>query len=101
MGDRRDVHFRHIPAPTRACPKFYPKVGTGVLADAPRPGRMRPGDAMRFAAVTVEEAEAARRSLEGRVARTIERFGPAEPWLDEDALYRRNLISGFEVPPEV
>src|SRR3546814_16579056 len=78
----------------------YPKRGTGISADVPRLGRMRPGDAMRFAAVTVEEAEAARRSLEERVARTIERFGPAEPWLDEDALYRRNLIRGFEVPPE-
>ena len=40
-------------------------------------------------------AEAARRALEDRITRTIERFGPAEPWLDEEALYRRNLISGF------
>jgi len=50
---------------------------------------------MRFAAVSVEEAEAARRVLEDRIARTVERFGPAEPWLDEDALYRRNLVSGI------
>ena len=73
----------------------YPKLGTVISADVPRLGRMRPGDALRFAEVTVEEAEAARRALEERVARTIDRFGPAEPWLDEDALYRRNLVSGF------
>lgn len=78
----------------------YPKMGTVISADIPRLGRMRPGDTMRFAAVTVEEAEAARRELEARIARTIERFGPAEPWLDEDALYRRNLVSGFVVSTE-
>lgn len=73
----------------------YPKLGTAISADVPRLGRLRPGDTLRFARVTVEEAEAARRALEERVARVIERFGPAEPWLDEDALYRRNLVSGF------
>lgn len=73
----------------------YPKLGTVASADIPRLGRLRPGDPLRFARVTVEEAEAARRALEERVARVVERFGPAEPWLDEDALYRRNLVSGF------
>lgn len=78
----------------------YPKLGTVISADVPRLGRMRPGDALRFARVDVDEAEAARRSLEERVARTIDRFVPAEPWLDEDALYRRNLVSGFVVSTE-
>ncbi len=73
----------------------YPKLGTVISADVPRIGRMRPGDALRFAEVSIDEAEAARRALEDRITRTIERFGPAEPWLDEEALYRRNLISGF------
>ncbi len=73
----------------------YPKLGTVISADVPRIGRMRPGDALRFAEVSIDDAETARRALEDRIARTIERFGPAEPWLDEEALYRRNLISGF------
>lgn len=73
----------------------YPKLGTVISADVPRLGRLRPGDVLGFAEVSVEEAEAARRGLEDRIARTIERFGPAEPWLDEDALYRRNLVSGI------
>jgi allophanate hydrolase subunit 2 len=76
----------------------YPKLGTVVSADVPRLGRLRPGDALRFARVEVEEAEAARRVLEERIDRIVERFGPAEPWLDEDALYRRNLVSGIVEP---
>lgn len=73
----------------------YPKLGAVISADVPRLGRMTPGDALRFAAVSVEQAEAARRALEDRTARVIKRFGSAEPWLDEDALYGRNLVSGI------
>ncbi|EDP63715.1 Allophanate hydrolase subunit 2 [alpha proteobacterium BAL199] len=73
----------------------YPKLGAVISADVPRLGRMKPGDALRFAAVSVEQAEAARRVLEERTARAIEWFGSAEPWLDEDALYGRNLVSGI------
>ncbi|MEQ9332042.1 biotin-dependent carboxyltransferase family protein [Thalassobaculum sp.] len=76
----------------------YPKLGTVISADVPRLGRLRPGDALRFARVEVEEAEAARRALEERIARVVDRFVPAEPWLDEDALYRRNLVSGLAEP---
>lgn len=76
----------------------YAKLGTVISADVPRLGRMRPGDTLRFARVEVAAAEAARRVLEDRVARTIDRFGPAEAWLDEDALYRRNLVSGIVEP---
>lgn len=76
----------------------YPKLGTVISTDVPRLGRLRPGDALRFARVEVDEAEAVRRALEQRVTRIIERFVPAEPWLDEDALYRRNLISGLAEP---
>jgi 5-oxoprolinase (ATP-hydrolysing) subunit C len=35
----------------------YPKIATVVSADLPAVGRRRPGDALRFAAVTVEAAE--------------------------------------------
>ena len=76
----------------------YAKLGTVISADVPRLGRMRPGDTLRFARMEVAEAEAARRVLEDRVIRTVDRFGPAEPWLDEDALYRRNLVSGMVEP---
>lgn len=76
----------------------YPKLGTVISADVPRLGRLRPGDTLHFARVEVEEAEAARRLLEERIDRIVDRFGPAEPWLDEDALYRRNLVSGIVEP---
>lgn len=72
----------------------YPKLGTVISADVPRLGRLRPGDALRFEQVTVAQAEAARRDLEQRVIRAIERFEPAGAWLDETALYRENLVSG-------
>ena len=72
----------------------YPKLGTVISADVARLGRMRPGDTLRFAPISVDDAEAARRALEDRTSRTIERFGAAEPWLDEDSLYRGNLVSG-------
>jgi len=72
----------------------YPKLGTVISADVPRLGRMRPGDRLRFEPIDVAAAEAERRALEARLARTVERFGPAEPWLDEDALYRGNLVDG-------
>lgn len=76
----------------------YAKLGTVISADVPRLGRMRPGDTLRFAQIEVAEAEVARRVLEDRVARIVERLGPAEPWLDEDALYGRNLVSGMVEP---
>lgn len=76
----------------------YPKVGTVISADVPRLGRLRPGDAVRFAQVSVDEAEDARRELDGAVARILERFERAGAWLDEAALYRENLVSGVVGP---
>lgn len=73
----------------------YPKLGTVMSADVPRLGRMKPGDTLRFEPIAVDDAEAARQTLEDRTARTIERFGAADPWLDEDALYKGNLVSGM------
>jgi len=46
----------------------YPKIATVASADVPALGRLRPGATIGFAAITVEEAEAARRELEGRLA---------------------------------
>ncbi len=46
----------------------YPKIATVVSADVPALGRLRPGATIGFDAVGVEEAEAARRELEARLA---------------------------------
>ena len=72
----------------------YPKIATVISADVPRLGRLRPGDEIRFTAVTVAEAEAARADLEATVERNIASLTPAGAWLDRTALYRENLISG-------
>ena len=42
----------------------YPKIATVISADLPVVGRRRPGDTLRFAAVTVETAEALCRDAE-------------------------------------
>jgi biotin-dependent carboxylase-like uncharacterized protein len=46
----------------------YPKIATVASADVPSLGRLRPGATIGFEAVGVEEAEAARRELEERLA---------------------------------
>ncbi|MBT3360185.1 MAG: biotin-dependent carboxyltransferase [Rhodospirillales bacterium] len=74
----------------------YPKIATVISADLPRLGRMRPGRRFRFEAVSVADAEQARRDLEAIVQRSIGTIGPAdearEP--DTDKLLMTNLISG-------
>jgi biotin-dependent carboxylase-like uncharacterized protein len=74
----------------------YPKIATVISADLPVLGRRRPGRKVRFAAVTVQEAEQLRRAQEVELARTIEtlREVNAEVTIDLGALYRTNLISG-------
>ena len=74
----------------------YPKIATVASVDLPRLGRLLPGQAVRFAAVTVEEAEALRRDQEARLARTIAGFQTARPpgGIDLAKLYEENLIDG-------
>lgn len=74
----------------------YTKIATVISADLPRIGRMKPGDTLQFAAVTVAEAEAARRAQEQALRRLIEGIRTALPdvYLDLNALYTQNLISG-------
>lgn len=74
----------------------YPKIATVVSADLPAVGRLKPGDPLRFEAVTVAEAEAARRSLEAAVRHAERDLVPADQIsaLDSGALYRDNLVSG-------
>jgi len=52
----------------------YPKIATVASADVPALGRLRPGVTIRFEAVGVEEAEAARRELETQLAALRDRF---------------------------
>ncbi|MFC5309504.1 biotin-dependent carboxyltransferase family protein [Azospirillum picis] len=74
----------------------YAKIATVISADLPRAGRLRPGDALSFRAVAVEEAEAIRRRQEQAIAAWIQAIRPARPagGIDLEALYAENLISG-------
>lgn len=74
----------------------YPKIATVASADLPRLGRLLPGAVVRFAAVTIEEAEALRRDQEARLARAMSSLQPARPagGIDLARLYETNLIDG-------
>jgi biotin-dependent carboxylase-like uncharacterized protein len=74
----------------------YPKIATVASVDLPRLGRMRPGETLRFQAVTVDEAEAARRAQENEILRLIDGFAQVreDPRLDSATLLAANLISG-------
>lgn len=78
----------------------YTKVATVISADWPAAGRLLPGTVVRFAAVTVEQAVAARRAAEAEIARLVAGIRPAPPFggLDESALLSENLISGVVGP---
>ena len=72
----------------------YTKIATVISADLPRLVRRRPGQPVRFMAVSQAEAEQLAReaalAMQGRVA-TIE---DVVEGLDVQALYDRNLVSG-------
>ena len=74
----------------------YPKIATVISADLPAAGRLKPGDPVRFAAVSVTAAEEARRQLEKSIARQAADFVAAAPGasLNQAALYEENLVSG-------
>ena len=80
----------------------YPKIATVASVDLPRLGRLLPGQTVRFAAITVEEAEALRRDQEARLQRAIAGFAVARPpgGIDLVRLYEENLIDGvvFDSP---
>jgi biotin-dependent carboxylase-like uncharacterized protein len=78
----------------------YPKIATVVSADLPRAGRRRPGDTIRFTAVSAEEAEALYRAESHRLDGLAAALAPVRD-LDLSSLYDRNLISGvFTVEQE-
>jgi biotin-dependent carboxylase-like uncharacterized protein len=74
----------------------YPKIATVISADLPVVGRRRPGDLIRFAAVTVEAAEALCRAEERRFAELVAALEPVTEGgrIDLTSLYGENLVSG-------
>lgn len=74
----------------------YSKIATVASVDLPRLGHLLPGRTVRFAAVTVEEAEALRREQETRLTRAIANLQVARPagGIDLTRLYEENLIDG-------
>ena len=65
----------------------YTKIATVITADIPKLARLRPGEALRFSEVAVEEAESLARQKHRQGARLIEALRPAEPIVDLAALY--------------
>lgn len=74
----------------------YPKIATVISADIPVVGRRKPGDAIRFTAVDVAEAERLRREAEADFQALVARLAPVRSAGDLDAsrLFESNLISG-------
>lgn len=74
----------------------YPKIATVVSADLPVVGRRRPGDAIRFAAVSIDAAEDLAAEAERRFAALAASLEPvpADAGIDLGSLYAGNLISG-------
>lgn len=74
----------------------YPKIATVISADLPVVGRRRPGDALRFAAVSIEEGEELCREGERRLAELVAALAPVPKGngIDFLSLYEDNLISG-------
>jgi len=75
----------------------YPKIATVISTDLPAVGRLRPGDSLRFRAVSTREAEAARRARESELDKLIDDMVSAAglDGLNESALYANNLVSGI------
>jgi allophanate hydrolase subunit 2 len=71
----------------------YPKIATVISADLPALGQARPGDQVRFAAVTLDEALGARRALKAWLD-ALPRHIAALGALDSENLLGANLISG-------
>ncbi len=74
----------------------YPKIATVISADLPIVGRRRPGDAIRFAEVSVEQAEQLAREAEENMTASLAAIEPVSSGagLDLASLYAGNLISG-------
>jgi biotin-dependent carboxylase-like uncharacterized protein len=80
----------------------YPKIATVISADLALVGRRRPGDMIRFAAVSIEEAEQIGRDEERRLAALVTSYEAIsnEGGVDLASLYAGNLISGVVTATE-
>jgi biotin-dependent carboxylase-like uncharacterized protein len=80
----------------------YSKIATVASVDLPRLGRLLPGQTVRFAPVTVEQAEQLRREQETRIERALASFTAARPpgGIDLVRLYEENLIDGIVYEPD-
>ena len=74
----------------------YPKIATVISADIPVVARRKPGRAIRFVAVDVENARTLRREQEAALLRDIADLRRVAPTgeIDLSALYTENLVSG-------
>ncbi|WP_036283830.1 biotin-dependent carboxyltransferase family protein [Methylocystis sp. ATCC 49242] len=71
----------------------YPKIACVIGADLGRLAQLRPGERLRFRAVSWEEAVAARRALETATAAEAD-LPPLAAGLSSEALLATNLVSG-------
>ena len=80
----------------------YPKIATVISADLGVVGRRRPGQKIRFAAVSVAEAEKLARAEAARIGSLVASIGPAPAaaGVDLGRLYDGNLISGVVTATE-
>lgn len=72
----------------------YAKIATVISADLPRLGHLKPGDEVRFKRVTRDEARRALKERQTAFARWCANLSGAAGEIDQEALYRANLISG-------
>ncbi len=73
----------------------YPKIATVIGADISRFARLAPGDTLRFASVTIAEAEDAARARRAELDKIAGNIVPARAGeVDLRVLYRANLVSG-------
>ena len=72
----------------------YPKIATIIGADLPRLGHALPGQPLRFAEVSIEQALAARRQAATELAQCIAGMVSGATEFNLDALYAANLIDG-------
>lgn len=72
----------------------YPKIAVVIGADLRRLGHLLPGRRLRFAAVSLDEALAARRQAARELAEDLRRVTTVRDAPDLDALYSANLIDG-------
>ncbi|MDX1513483.1 MAG: biotin-dependent carboxyltransferase family protein [Gammaproteobacteria bacterium] len=74
----------------------YPKIATVISADLPAAGRLRPGDEVHFASVSVADAEDACREQQEKIDAMLDALEPVSGGgMNLAALYGENLISGI------